>query len=281
VLRRRFPEWGRQAVGRLIAGRSVQVNGQPVWLASWQVRAGDRIDIAGRALPAAKPPPFAAWDEHWLLAADEHIVAVDKPAGLLAEKPPHRDAPNLHTFAEARFGPLVLLHRLDRDTSGVLVLARTPAANRVLGAAFRSHTIHKEYVAVVAAPNQLADEGRISLRLAPDPQARERMVVVPKGGQGAVTRYMVIARQTDRQLVRLWPQTGRTHQLRLHMAAMLAPILGDRLYGDAQAAPRLLLHARRLSLPAIEGPGAYVLASSLPPELAWPGVVLDDEFDRQ
>jgi 23S rRNA-/tRNA-specific pseudouridylate synthase len=92
---------------------------------------------------------------------------------------------------------------------------------------------------------------------------------------------MVIARQSDRQLVRLWPQTGRTHQLRLHMAAMLAPILGDRLYGDAQAAPRLLLHARRLSLPAIEGPGAYVLAAPLPPELAWPGVVLDDEFDKQ
>ncbi len=82
--------------------------------------------------------------------------------GLLAEKPPHRDAPNLHTLAETQFGPLVLVHRLDRDTSGVLVLARTAHANRVLSAAFREHTIEKEYVAVVAAPNRLEAEGLIN-----------------------------------------------------------------------------------------------------------------------
>ncbi len=252
---------------------SVQVNGQAVWLASWQVHNGDRIAI--EEAPAAKPAPLSTWDPSWLLAVDEHIVVVAKPAGLLAEKPPHRDAPNLHALAEAQYGPLVLVHRLDRDTSGVLVLARTTHANRVLSAAWRDHEIEKEYIAVVAAPNRLAEEGRLAARLAPDPQHRARMIVVAKGGQGAVTRYMVTAAKPDRQLVRLWPLTGRTHQLRVHLAAMGAPILGDRLYGDATAASRLLLHARRLVLPPLAGGGERVFTAPLPPEFRWPGVELD------
>ena len=279
MLRRRFPTWGRQAVQRLIGARGVQVNGKAVWLASWQVHNGDRIEI--EEAPAAKPAPLSSWDPRWLLAADEHMVVVDKPPGLLAEKPPYRDAPNLHTLAEAQFGPLVLVHRLDRDTSGVLLLARTEYANRVLSGAFREHTIEKEYIAVVAAPNLLEATGLIKARLAPDPQHRERVIVVAKGGQGAVTRYMVIAAQPDRQWVRLWPQTGRTHQLRVHLATMQAPILGDRLYGDELAIghpePRLLLHARRLVLPPLPWDGERILVAPLPPEFQWPGVELDAE----
>ena len=75
--------------------------------------------------------------------------------------------------------------------------------------------------------------------------------------------------------MRLWPQTGRTHQLRVHLAAMQAPILGDRLYGEQQTAPRLLLHARRLLLPPLEWGGERVLVAPLPPEFRWPGVELD------
>jgi RluA family pseudouridine synthase len=271
-LRRRFPAWGRQAVQRLIAARGVQVNGKTVWLASWQVRNGDRVEI--EAAPAAKPPPRGAWEEGWLLYVDEHMVVVNKPAGLPAEAPPHRDAPNLHALAEARFGPLILVHRLDRDTSGVIVLARTAEANRLLSGAFRSHEVEKEYAAVVAAPNLLAPEGEIRLRLAPDPQRRDRMVVVTKGGQGAVTRYMVTARAARRQWVQLWPATGRTHQLRVHLAAMQAPILGDRLYGDGGSAPRLLLHAYRLTLPPTGRPGggSSTFVAPLPAEFAEPGI---------
>jgi 23S rRNA pseudouridine1911/1915/1917 synthase len=267
VLRRRFPQWGRQAVQHLIAARGVAVSGQAVWLASWQVDNGDIISI--KEAPAAKPAPLGHWDESWLLWADDYMVAVDKPAGLLAEQPPHRMAPSLHGLAETRFGPLILVHRLDRDTSGVLVLARNKEANTHLSAAFRTHAAQKEYAAVVAAPNHLANEGSITARLAPDPQRRERMVVVSKGGQGAMTRYMVIARQVDRQWVRLWPATGRTHQLRVHLASLGAPILGDRLYGDAKAAPRLLLHAWRLNLPPSPWGGATTFEAPLPPEFVW------------
>jgi len=269
LLRSRFPQWGRQAVGRLIAGRRVQVNNKTVWLASWQVQNGDRIQIERPPVP--KPTPITAWDDRWLLAADENVVVVNKPAGLLSERPPHRPAPNLHALAEARFGPLTLLHRLDRDTSGVLVLTRTSHAARTWGTAWQSGDVQKEYVAVVAAPNRLEESGRIRARLGPDPLHRERMMVVAKGGQGAVTDYAVAARSPDRQLVRLWPRTGRTHQLRVHLASMGAPILGDRLYGDAQTAPRLLLHAWRITLPSLGDEEPRTYTAPLPPELDFPG----------
>ena len=149
----------------------------------------------------------------------------------------------------------------------------------MLGAAWQAgaadkDAVVKEYVAIVAAPNLLQDEGRISARLAPDPQRRERMIVVTKGGQGAATRYAVAARQADRCLVRLWPETGRTHQLRVHLALLQAPILGDRLYGDAQAAPRLLLHAWQLTLPDPAGTGPRTFVAPLPPEFHFAGAVL-------
>lgn len=90
-----------------------------------------------------------------------------------------------------------------------------------------------------------------------------------------MTRYMVTASQPDRQWVRLWPQTGRTHQLRVHLASMQAPILGDRLYGEEQAATRLLLHARRLVLPPLDWGGERVLVAPLPLEFHWPAAELD------
>jgi 23S rRNA pseudouridine1911/1915/1917 synthase len=270
MLRRRFPEWGRQAVGRLIAARQVQVNGKAVWLSSWQVRNGDQVRVA--EAPAAKPPPITQWDDRWLLTADEHLIALNKPPGLLSEASPQRTAPSLHALAIERFGPSILLHRLDRDTSGVLLLARTPEANGVVSAAWRERNVDKEYVAVVAAPNRLAEEGEISLRLAADPRHRERMVVVTKGGQGAMTRYRVVAHTPLRQLVLLWPATGRTHQLRVHLAALQAPILGDRLYGDAQSAPRLLLHSRRIVLPPLPWAGEHHFTAPVPREFAFDGV---------
>jgi RluA family pseudouridine synthase len=272
VLRCHFPTWGRQAVQRLIGTRSVRVNGRTVWLASWQVRNGDRIHV--EQAPPAMPQPVSAWDDRWLLAEDEHLVVVDKPPGLLSETPPHRTAPNLHAMAEQRFGSLTLLHRLDRDTSGVLVMTRSALATRILSAAWQERRVDKEYVAIVAAPNLLEQAGRISARLAPDPRRSERMVAVRKGGQGAATRYAVLAGTAERQFVCLWPETGRTHQLRVHLALMQAPILGDRLYGHAQSASRLLLHARRLTLPAPDGEGEKTFVAPLPPEFAFTGVSL-------
>lgn len=266
VLRGQFPNWGRQAVDKLIAARQVRVNGQTVWLASWLVRNQDRIALA--ALPQEKSTQPQHFADAWLLAEYADLLVVNKPAGLLAEPTRWGTGTNLRDLASARFGPLILFHRLDRDTSGVVLLTRPGPINQQLDRAFKQQQIEKEYLAVVAAPNQLAPIGEIRLRLAPDPARRDRMVTVTKGGQFAHTRYEILATAGDRQWLRLWPQTGRTHQLRVHLAALGAPILGDRLYGSADAAPRLLLHARQLSLPVTEPFPAHSWTAPVPAEFA-------------
>jgi 23S rRNA-/tRNA-specific pseudouridylate synthase len=117
----------------------------------------------------------------------------------------------------------------------------------------------------VATPNRLAPSGVIDVRLGPDPERRDRMMVVERGGQRAVTRYCVESEANGRQRVRLWPQTGRTHQLRLHLAHLDAPVIGDRLYGPRpREDQRLLLHAERLELPATEEYPARSFAAPLP-----------------
>ncbi len=246
ALRRASPEWGRQAVQRLISAGQVKVNGRTVWLASWQVHNHDLVEIAHP--PDAKPSPYTQFEDDWLIADDGHILAVDKPAGLLSEPAHAPQVANLRDLACARFGDLRLVHRLDRDTSGVILLTRPGGINKQLTIAFRTGAVEKEYLAVVAAPNRLAPSGVITARLAPHPQRRDMMCVVERGGQHAITHYEIIAARNDRQLVRLYPQTGRTHQLRVHLAHLAAPILGDRLYGSADSAPRLMLHAVRITV---------------------------------
>lgn len=263
-LRGRFPAWGRTAVRKLIAGRQVQVNGSMVWMDSWEVSDGDRIAFA--SMPADKPLAPAAFNDTWLLAEDDQLIVVNKPAGLLSESPPRREAANLRDLVTARFGPVTLVHRLDRDTSGAVVLARTPEANRMLAGAFQQHLVAKEYVAVVHAPNRLLAEGEIDARLAPDPKRDDHMCVVVKGGQRAVTRYKVTERGGCRQQVHLWPATGRTHQLRVHLAYLDAPILGDRIYGDVSTAPRLMLHAWRITVPAARAAMARTFTAPVPAE---------------
>ncbi len=263
VLRDQFPLWGRQAVQRLITVGKVQLNGRVVWLASWEVQNGDRLEIASP--PPPKSPPPDTFDDAWIIAQEPDLIAVNKPAGLLSEPKRFSQAPNLLDLSRARFGQLVLFHRLDRDTSGIVLLTRPGAINKYLDAAFKNHTIVKEYVAVVATPNRLAPSGMIEVRLGPDPKRRDRMTVVERGGQRAVTRYSIESERNGRQRVRLWPQTGRTHQLRLHLAHLGAPILGDRLYGPRPSEDqRLLLHALRLELPATDEYLARSFAAPLP-----------------
>jgi RluA family pseudouridine synthase len=236
----------------LIGAGQVTVNGQTVRLSSWLVRNGDRLALL--AEPPVKPAQPTAFDDAWIIAQDDDLLAVDKPAGLLSEPARAPGAANLLDLATARFGPLTLFHRLDRDTSGVVLLTRGGPVNRYLDAAFKAGAVQKEYLAVVAAPNRLANQGVITARLGPHPSRRDMVVVVEQGGQRAVTRYEVIAQHGGMQWVRLWPETGRTHQLRVHLASVDAPIVGDRLYNPAwQQAERLMLHAQRIALPAADG----------------------------
>ncbi len=263
VLRTVYPQAGRQAVQRLIGAGQVAVNGQTVRLSSWLVRNGDRLALL--AEPPDKPAQLDAFDDAWIIALEDDLIAVDKPAGLLSEPARAPGAANLLDLASARFGPLTLFHRLDRDTSGVVLLTLGGPVNRYLDGAFKAGAVRKEYLAVVAAPNRLAGQGVIDARLGRHPSRRDMMAVAERGGQRAVTRYEIIAEDQGLHWVRLWPETGRTHQLRVHLASLGAPIVGDRLYNPAwQQARRLMLHAWRITLPAADSWPERVFTAPLP-----------------
>jgi len=187
-----------------------------------------------------------------ILLLDEHIVVVDKPAGVPSV--PARtplDPPSVVERLAAGIGAVEAVHRLDRDTSGLLVLARTPDARAALGRAFEHRHVQKTYLAVVAG-GLPADAGTIHLPLAADPDQPPRQRVDPILGRRAESRWRRLAEAIDggRQLtlVALEPITGRSHQLRAHLAWLGAPIAGDPLYG-AGGPTGLALHATRLSFP--------------------------------
>jgi tRNA pseudouridine32 synthase/23S rRNA pseudouridine746 synthase len=143
------------------------------------------------------------------------------------------------------------VHRLDLDTSGIMVLALTRRAQAALGRLFQQRRVEKCYEAIVAGEVH-ADAGEIDLPLAPDWERRPRQRVCHESGKAALTRYRVLERRCGSTRLRLQPVTGRSHQLRLHLAAIGHPILGCDLYAPEDvhaAAPRLLLHATALAFP--------------------------------
>ncbi len=197
-----------------------------------------------------------------ILFADAHLIVIDKPAGLPSV--PGR-APGLQdcvsSRVQARFADARVVHRLDMATSGLLLMARGPDAQRRLSAAFEQRLVNKQYVAVVCG-DPTSEGGDIELRLAADWPRRPLQKVDPDRGKPAHTRWQVDERRSGHCRLLLQPLTGRTHQLRLHLAAIGHPIWGDRLYAppDVQAlSPRLLLHACAVHLehPATGAPCSF------------------------
>jgi tRNA pseudouridine32 synthase/23S rRNA pseudouridine746 synthase len=203
------------------------------------------------------PPPHFRPGTPRLLHADAQLLVVDKPSGLLsvpAKPPGPQDCVEARLRAE--FPEALLLHRLDLETSGVMVFARTRLAQRHLGWQFERRQVAKGYVARVAG-RVAGEAGRIELPLACDWPRRPRQMVCHARGRPAVTDWEVIGREPDSTGLRLRPLTGRSHQLRVHLAALGHPILGDPFYGDPAAADRLQLHAESLAFRHPEG-GAWV-----------------------
>ncbi len=186
-----------------------------------------------------------------VLFIDGEAIVIDKPAGLAVD-PPRDGSPSLADQAgELRFGfrrlPLAV-HRLDRDTSGCLLLARNPKAHKRFAAAFEAGVVRKTYLAVLdGVPAE--QDGRVELALGKvsSREAGWRMVPDP-AGKRAITAWRVVAEANGRALVRFEPETGRTHQLRVHAASGIGvPILGDPVYGIASGF-RMLLHAASIGL---------------------------------
>lgn len=199
-----------------------------------------------------------------LLFIDGEAIVIDKPAGLAVD-PPRDGSPSLgDQLDDLRFGfrrlPLPV-HRLDRDTSGCLLLARNPKAHKRFGAAFEAGLVRKTYLAVLdGVPAER--EGRIELALAKVSSKEAGWRMVPdEAGKRAVTAWRVLAEANGRALVRFVPETGRTHQLRVHAAAGIGvPILGDPVYGRPGSF-RMLLHAASLGL---DREGKEPLAATAP-----------------
>lgn len=190
-----------------------------------------------------------------LVAEDAHVLAVEKPPGMVTH-PVYRhpdgtltDAVNAWAQERGMAKPW-LLHRLDRDTSGVVLFAKTETALTLMAKQFARHTVEKRYLATVWSAD-LPDEGRFDAPLARDPADRRR-VIVSSEGQTALTRFAIVERGEGWALVECRPQTGRTHQIRAHLAHAGHPIIGDPVYANNVApfpgVDRLMLHAAAIAL---------------------------------
>ena len=198
--------------------------------------------VSSEYTPPADPLDF--------LHDDAELVAVNKPAGLLSV--PGRGehlADCLMTRVQAVFPHALLVHRLDRDTSGVMVFALTPHAQRHLGQQFQNRTTRKSYLARLEGRLE-PKTGTVDLPLIVDWPNRPRQMVCHETGKAAVTDWRVLRYEPAATRVRLSPKTGRTHQLRVHMLALGHPILGDPLYasGAAREYPRMMLHSEELRI---------------------------------
>jgi 23S rRNA pseudouridine1911/1915/1917 synthase len=240
-------------VRALIDRGAAYVDGRRCADATRHVNAGQKLTLVleerGGESPGT-PPPLC------VLFEDGAILAVDKPAGLPAQPTPSRQGFDLLALATAHLGRAAgLVHRLDKDTTGVTVFGKTKGSTSALAAAFREGRAKKTYLAVCAAT--LPERGEIDLPLSRDPSRPGRWRASKKAnGIEALTRFERRAVGEGFAIVDLFPQTGRTHQLRAHLAGIGAPILGDALYAGPQTPPRAgespparcLLHALRLEI---------------------------------
>ncbi|HEY2132720.1 MAG TPA: RluA family pseudouridine synthase [Acetobacteraceae bacterium] len=290
--RRHYPSLTQVAIQKLCRTGQVRVDGKRVEGAT-RLMPGQSVRIpplsAGQAKPDPKPvntlDPRTQKDlERMVLYRDDHVVVLNKPPGLASQGGPginrHLDA----MLDGLRFGSEYrprLVHRLDRDTSGVLVIARTPGVAAKLSAAFRGRTVEKKYWAVVVG-RPIPPQGRIDLNLTRIDGFRGERAAVAGEYDTDIARAITDYRTLDhagRKLawLELSPLTGRTHQLRVHCAAIGAPIMGDLPYGaevegrntaSVDGFPdQLHLHARQLSFPHPDG-GKLAIEAELPPHMA-------------
>jgi 23S rRNA pseudouridine1911/1915/1917 synthase len=249
-LARALPEFSRAHLQRLIEQGYVLVNGQRT-KASQRLTSSDRITVElppspGRPLP--EPIPLAAIYE------DQDIMVIDKPAGLTVHPAPGHPSHTLVNAILAHCPGLKMsndvmrpgiVHRLDKDTSGLIVIAKNDFAREYLAAQFRSRTVTKRYLVLVKG-RLSPEQGIIEAPIGRDPHRRRRMAVMESGKQ-ATTQYQVQEYLDSYTLLEVSPVTGRTHQIRIHLSAIGCPVIGDVTYGVKSAhLPRQFVHAYRL-----------------------------------
>jgi 23S rRNA pseudouridine955/2504/2580 synthase len=276
--KRHFPVLTHGRLEKLLRTGQIRVDGRRA-ASNLRLVAGAAIRVPPlphqAAPPPAEPKPISDKEARALQAAvlykDDDMLAIDKPAGLAVQGGSKLDRHLDAMLDVLRFGAAErprLVHRLDRDTSGVLLLGRSARAAAALAEAFRDKTCRKTYWAIVVGVPKIR-QGRIDLPLAKLPGRAGERVVPDEEGKSAVTEYRVLDHAgTKAAWLELWPLTGRTHQLRAHCAALETPILGDGKYGGARAhlnlggsGRQLMLLARSIS---IQTPGGKPVTVTAP-----------------
>ncbi|SPE29808.1 Pseudouridine synthase [Acidobacteriia bacterium SbA2] len=282
-LTRQMPDWSRSQIQRLIRSGLVRISEHPARKGGELVEAGDLISVRAEREELAASPEALPLS---IVYEDEDLLVVDKPAGMV-----------VHVGAGVKSGTLVnallyhvvtlsaggdasrpgIVHRLDKMTSGLVVVAKNDAAHRRLAEQFKSRTVRKTYILLVHG-NLTSDQGQISKPVGRDPVRRTRMKVGGLRPREALTGYKVLRRFPGFTLLTAHPATGRTHQIRVHFAAIGHPIVGDTTYGapgklrvrdrETPTLSRTFLHAGSLEFQHPRLHQAVSLSAPLPPELS-------------
>jgi 23S rRNA pseudouridine1911/1915/1917 synthase len=272
-LRERLPQYSRSRLQDWIEQGRVLVNGSPEKRA-YQLKGAEQIHVDPADLPPLKATPEDLPIE--ILYEDADVIAVNKPAGMVVHSGAGNHSGTLVNAILHRFGKLStvggdlrpgIVHRLDRFTSGVILIARTDAAHRNLAEQFASRQVEKIYVALVHGRVK-KDQGRIDTPIARDPVARIRMTARLARGRQAITSYQVLKRFENSTLLEVKIGTGRTHQIRVHLSSIGHPVTGDKLYGaPVSDLGRYFLHARQISFTSPTSGERITVAAPLPADL--------------
>ena len=238
----RLPDLTRSAAARLIEGGLVTVDGKPAGKSA-RLTGGETVSVT---LPQAEEPEARPQDIPLeVVYEDADVIVVNKPVGMVVHPAPgHPDGTLVNALLHHCAGSLSgiggqlrpgIVHRIDRDTSGLIIAAKNDAAHLALAEQLQDHSLYREYEAVVVG-NLREDSGTVDLPIARHPTDRKKMAVNHLNGRRAVTHWTVLARYPGYTHIQCRLETGRTHQIRVHMAALGHPVLGDRCTaGNARA----------------------------------------------
>ena len=274
LIARLVPELTRSAAQRLLEEGAVTRNGQPV-KKNYKAAEGDVLEVA---LPDPEPVEALPQDIPLdVVYEDGDVIVVNKPVGLVVHPAAGHPDGTLVNALLYHCGKSLsgingalrpgIVHRIDRDTSGLIIAAKNDAAHQALAAQLADHSLYREYEAVCVGVLK-EDAGTVDAPIGRNPTDRKKMAVDRKNGRPAVTHWSVLARYPGHTHIRCRLETGRTHQIRVHLASMGHPLLGDTVYGAKRPVPGLAgqcLHARRLSFVHPRTGERLTLECPLPP----------------